>query len=102
MNEQHGGRKYHPVSGAALDDVEVQLDSNFGSLRSDMHAEFKAVQTEMNTEFNAVRAEMAEGFARFQNEPSRIPLKTAARVFTTMIGPIGVGCAPVAVVIAVF
>ena len=66
-----------------------------------MNAEFKVVRSEMTSEFKTVRAEMAEGFAKFQIEISRIPIKTAAWVATTMIGLIGVGSALVAVVITV-
>jgi len=108
VNDQHDGRKDQPVTGAELYNLAVQLDSNFASLRSEsvnlrteMNAEFKAVRSEMNAEFKAVRAEMAEGFAKFQIEISRIPIKTAAWVATTMIALIGVSSALVAAVIAI-
>ena len=108
MNDQHEGRKDQPVTGTDLYNVAVQLDSNFASLRSeignlrtDMNAEFKSLRTDMNAEFKSVRAEMTEGFAKFQFEMSRIPLRVAAWVATTMIGLIGVGAALVAAVITV-
>lgn len=108
VNDQHDGRKDQPVTGADLYNLAVQLDSNFASLRSDignlrtdMNAEFKAVRSEMTSEFKAVRAEMVEGYANIQIEISRIPIKAAAWVATTMIGLIGVGVALVAAVIAV-
>jgi len=119
VNDQHDGRKDQPVTGAELYNLAVQLDSNFASLRSEignlrtemnaefsslrseMTSEFKAVRSEMNAEFKAVRAEMAEGFAKFQIEISRIPIKTAAWVATTMIALVGVSSALVAAVIAI-
>lgn len=119
VNDQHEGRKDQPVTGADLYNVAVQLDSNFASLRSEsvnlrteMNAEFKALRTDMNAEFKSVRAEMTEGFAAVRSEMtegfaavrsemSRIPLRVAAWVATTMIGLIGVVCAIVAVVIVI-
>lgn len=97
VNDQHDGRKDQPVTGADLYNLAVQLDSNFASLRSDIGN----LRTDMNAEFKAVRAEMVEGYANIQIEISRIPIKAAAWVATTMIGLIGVGVALVAAVIAV-
>ena len=108
VNEQHDGRKDQPVTGADLYNVAVQLDSNFASLRSEsvnlrveMVSEFKSVRSEMASEFKAVRAEMSEGFSELRSEMSRIPLKTAAWVATTMIGLVGVICAVVTVVVVI-
>lgn len=108
MKEQHDGRKDQPVTGADLYNVAVQLDSNFASLRSEslnlrveMVSEFKSVRSEMASEFKAVRAEMSEGFSELRSEMSRIPLKTAAWVATTMIGLVGVICAVVTVVVVI-
>ena len=119
VNEQHDGRKDQPVTGADLYNVAVQLDSNFASLRSEsvnlrvemvsefksvrseMASEFKSVRSEMASEFKAVRAEMSEGFSELRSEMSRIPLKTAAWVATTMIGLVGVICAVVTVVVVI-
>ncbi|MHB1090809.1 MAG: hypothetical protein ACYC06_11530 [Ilumatobacteraceae bacterium] len=97
VNDQHDGRKDQPVTGGDLYNLAVQLDSNFASLRS----ESVNLRIEMAAEFKAVRAEMAEGFAKSRYEMSRIPIKTAAWVATTMIGLIGVGSALVAAVITV-
>ncbi len=119
VNEQHDGRKDQPVTGSDLFNFAVQLDSNFASIgsefktlrtemnaefktmRTEMTAEFKTLRTEMIAEFKAVRAEMKEDVSGLRYEMSRIPLRTAAWVATTMIGLIGVICAVVAVVIAV-
>lgn len=108
VNEQHDGRKDLPITGADLYNFAVQLDSNFASissefktLRTEMAAEFKAVRSEMAAEFKSVRAEMKDDVSGLRYEMSRIPLKTAAWVATTMVGLLGVICAVVAVVIAV-
>lgn len=93
MNEQHGGRKDQPVSGADLYNVAVQLDSNFASLRS----ESVNLRIEMAAEFKSVRAEVKEGFAminlriaELSKDISRTNWKAAGTVIVSTITLLGI------------